>query len=72
MKHRKFQIFTAIFVPILVIAGVVVGIVSNEQSTLMMSLILGGLYIFYLVRLIPMLKKEKTEQSKQTSPLRRR
>ncbi len=72
MRRRGFQIFTAIFIPILVILGVVVSIAANDQTTLIMTLVMAALYAFYLTRLIPALKKDKEQKAKNTSPLQRR
>lgn len=69
---RKFQIVIAVLIPILVILGVVISIVASDQTTLIMSLVLGAVYAFYLTRLIPLLKKDRDTTSKQVSPLQRR
>ena len=67
----KVRLVIAIVVPILVIVGIVVAVVSNDQTTLIMSLVTGVLYAFYLKRVLPLLK-EAREEKNSTSPLRRK
>lgn len=71
-SKRKFQIVVAVVIPILTILGVVVSIVANDQTTLIMSLVMGAIYAFYLTRLIPAIKKDKEQGNKQYSPLQKR
>ena len=73
MKNRKFQIGVAIFVAPLIVLGLVFSIVANDQTTLVMTLVMAAVYAFYLIKLIPVLKNEKEQGgAKQASPLQRR
>ena len=70
--RRKFQVGVAVFVAPLIVLGLILSILANDQTTLIMTLVMTAVYIFYLTRLIPLLKKEKQNSDRQISPLRRR
>lgn len=72
MRNRKFQIAVAIFVAPLIVLGLVFSILANDQTTLVMTLVMAAVYAFYLYKLIPKLKEDKQKSDKQVSPLQRR
>lgn len=72
MRSRTFRLILAIVIGPLALAGIVCGIVVNDQTVLLSAILLMILYIVYLIKVIPLLKKEKTRETKAVSPLQRR
>ena len=72
MRSRKFRIGVAIFVAPLIVLGLVFSILTGDQTTLVMTLVMAAVYAFYLYKLIPVLKKDKEQGAKPVSPLQKR
>ena len=69
--RNKIRLGIAILIAPIILIGLIFSVLSGDQTTLLMTLVLAALYAFYLYRFIPVLKKD-LKQKKPQSPLERR
>ena len=67
----KVRLVIVFAVPVLVIVGIVTAVITNDQTTLIMALVTGVLYGFYLKRVLPLIKQAREEKN-SASPLKKR
>lgn len=72
MRNKTFRIAVAVIIAPLIVLGAVLAVLENDQSMLLTTVLVAALYVVYLVKLIPRLKKEKNAQTAQKSPLQNR
>ena len=70
MKRKPFAIGVAIFCGALLILSTVFCFFVNDQMMIVTTALFGAFYVFYLVKLISALKKQKAGKAQQkVSPL---
>ena len=72
MRNKTFRIAVVVIIAPLIVLGAVLAVLENDQSMLLTTVLVTVLYVIYLCKLIPRLKKEKSAQTAQKSPLQNR
>ena len=66
------RIVVAVIVGLILLGGIVSCIFVQDETTILMTVLLAVVYAFYLVKLRQKLKQSKTTKNKAVSPLMRR